>query len=288
MAEAGELREGAASEPEAATSPPRRSVYDVLWRSGLLNVGTIARREIGSYFVSPLGWVVGSLLILIVSLLGYFFGAVGQDQASLDSVFSLLPLLMVFLLPLFTMRQFAEEKRSGTLEMLLTSPIRDLELVIGKWLGTFVYYLALIAFTLVYVLLLVYYYPTKAAVHPLGLNLSLAALDYGQLIASYVAMILMGAMFSAIGVLMSSLTQNQIIAAVSAVAFLLVLWYVTGRVADFEQPPVRDFLQYLSGEARAADFTRGQVPLRDIVYFLSITVGALFLTTRILESRKWR
>jgi ABC-2 type transport system permease protein len=282
-----------ASEPEPEREADERGrapadTYDRVWRTGLLNIAAIARRELGTYFVSPLGWIVASFLILIVSLLGYVGGVVLQQQATLDNVMSLMPLLMVFLVPLFTMRQLAEERRSGTLEVLLTSPVRDWELVIGKWLGTFIYYLALIAFTLVYLLLIFTYFPSKTTLRPLGLAFDVATLDYGQILTSYIGLILMGAMFAAIGILTSSLTQNQIVAAITAIGILLIIWYSFSFIALFQPAVIGSFLEYVSGSTRSTGFTRGQIALSDIVYFLTVTVGALFVTVRVIESRRWR
>ena len=284
-------REPDAQAGQAGPQPERSGLYDPLWRTGLFNVGTIARRELASYFVSPLGWVVGALLVFLVSLLGYWGSVIAQQQASLDSVLNargLLAFLMVFLMPLYTMRLLAEERRSGTLEILLTSPVRDWELVVGKWLGTFLYYLVTVAFTLVYLVLLMRFYPNQAPVHILGLSLNVPTLDYGTLLSGYAGLVLLGATFAAIGVFTSSLTQNQIIAAIAGIGILLGFWFAFGLVANFVQPPVGDFLGYVDGSARLDAFSRGQVQLKDVVFFLTVTTGALFLTTRILESRKWR
>src|SRR5207248_8593357 len=128
---------------------------------GPLNVGAIARRELGAYFVSPVGWLIATVLVPFVSLF-FLLQVVFGDQATMDNVFSIIQFLMLFAMPAYTMRLLAEERRAGTLEILLTSPLGDWELVVGKWLGVVLFYLASITFTVVYLLLLMLLLPNKA------------------------------------------------------------------------------------------------------------------------------
>jgi ABC-2 type transport system permease protein len=274
-------------EPDPEPSPRSRAgLYGLVWRTGLLNVLTIARRELGSYFVSAMAWVVGALVILPVTVFGYLLPVIVGQQATLDNAFNLIAFLYLFLMPLYTMRLLAEERRQGTLEMLLTSPVRDWELVVGKWLAGFVFFCATIAFTLVYLVLLLIFVPTK--VHPFGLTwLSVGNLDPGLILSGYLGILIVGATFAAVGVLASSVTQNQIIAAVLGVVGLILLWYL-GVFSQFIGPPYDQFFDYVGGSNRNAAFARGQVQLKDAVYFASIIFGCLFLATRVLESRKWR
>ena len=273
----------------AAAAPPEepRSLYEVLWRSGLLNVGAIARRELTSLFVSPVGWVLGAIVILPVSLFGYESPVIGQQQAGLEGVFSIISFLALFLIPLYTMRVLSEEKRAGTLELVLTSAVRDWELVVGKWLGAVVFFLATNAYTLVYVVLLMLSLPDRAQLHLLGLTLTLPALDYGALLAGYVGLAMLAFSLCALGVLLSSLTQNQVIAAISGIVVMLLFWYL-GNFGGLLRPPFGDFVNYMGGANRYSSFGTGQLPLKDVVYFLSVTAAALFVTTRVIESRRWR
>jgi len=270
-----------------SAAPRRTGVYEVLWRSGLLNVLTIARRELGSYFVSAMAWVVGALVILPVSLFGYLLPVLTQNQASMDSVFSLIAFLMLFLMPLYTMRLLAEERRQGTLEMLLTSPVRDWELITGKWLGGFVFFVATIAFTLVYLGLFLYYLQDRVTLHLLGQSFTVGNLDWGTIASGYAGLLLVGATFTAIGVLASSVTQNQIIAAVLGVVGLMLLWYL-GIFSQFLGAPLDGFFEYVGGSNRYAGFSRGLIQLKDVAYFVSLIVASLFLATRVIESRRWR
>jgi ABC-2 type transport system permease protein len=247
--------------------------YELLWDSGLLNVLALARRELHGYFVSWIGWAVAALLLIPLTVFGYLGPVILNQTATMAQVFSTLPILLIFAMPLYTMRLIAEERSTGTLEITLTAPVRDWELVLGKWLGVQVYYVATLVPTLVYLLLLA---------HDAGGNL-----DYGSIAAGYVGLVLVGMAFGAIGVLASSLTRNQIVAAAVAWAALLVLWAL-GVLGLILQPPVADFFTYVGGSNRFAAFQQGDVQLRDVVYFLTLAAGALYLAGRVLDSRRWR
>ena len=253
------------------------AVHAVFWRTGLLNVAAIARRELGVLFVSPIGWVVAAVFTFLVSGFGFIGTVLAGQQATMEGVSNIITgLLSLILIPVLTMRLIAEERSQGTLELLLTSPVRDWELAVGKWLGAFVFYLLLLATTLVYVVLLAIYVPDKGA------------LDFGLIGATYIGMLLVGAASIAIGVLASALTRNQIIAYVVTLLGLLAIWYTAFLIGFFTTPPLSLFFDYVAGYYRYQAFSLGQVTLRDTVYFASLAVGALFLTTRLLESRRWR
>jgi len=287
---------------KAALEPSRPgfadAVHAVIWRTGVLNVAAIARRELAALFVSPVGWVVAGVFIFLVSGFG-FIGTVlvGQQsptsplivvgRATMDGVFGAITFLIVVLVPVITMPLIAEERSQRTLELLLTSPVRDWELVLGKWLGAFVFYVLLVATTLVYVVLLAIYLPDKATVSVAGLAVHIGALDFGLIGATYVGLLVVGASAIAIGVLASSLTKNQVIAFVIALLALFTIW-AASLLGLFTMPPLSLLFDYVSGYFRYQSFSLGQVTLRDTVYFLSLAVGALFLTTRVLESRRWR
>jgi ABC-2 type transport system permease protein len=274
--------------PAVADERGQLSLYERLWMTGLPTVGAIARRELGAYFVSPIGYVVAAVLVLPVSFLGYL-ARIGQGlPVTMDPIFGLIALLMVFFTPLYTMRLLAEERRTGTLEVLLTSPVRDWELVVGKWLGSFVFYLATIAFTVVYVVLLSVFTQTHYPATVLGLHLELPTVDYGRIVAGYVGVALVGAAWVALGLFASSLTSNQIIAAVVGVGLLLAFQYLFGTLATFLVSPYSDFFDYLNASNHAGSFSAGRLVPKDAVYFITLTAGALFLTTRVVESRKWR
>jgi len=265
------------------------AAHAVLWRTGMLNVAAIARRELGAVFVSPMGWVVAGVFTFLVSGFGFIGTVLAGQQATMDGVFGIITgLLTLILVPVVTMRLIAEERSQGTLELLLTSPVRDWELVVGKWLGAFVFYLLLVATSLVYVVLLAVYLPDKTTFSVAGLSIHVGALDFGLIAATYFGLVVVGAAAIAIGVLASSVTKNQIIAYVGSLFALLAIWYTAFLLARFTRPPLSLFFDYVAGYFRYQSFSLGQVALRDGVYFASLAIGALFLTTRLLESRRWR
>jgi ABC-2 type transport system permease protein len=264
-----------------------KGIYEPLYGLGVTRVLAIAGREVGSLLVSPIGWVITPIVIVVVSWFGYLTPVIVGQQASMDSVFGLIAFLLILpIVPLTTMRVLAEERRQGTLEMLLTSPVRDWELVVGKWLGSLGFFGLMFSFTLVYVGLFLVYLP-KVTVHPLGIPLTFGDVDFGLLLSGYLGLLALGASFIAIGVLCSSITQNQIVAAFLTFGALLVLYYC-GTASQFLLPPYSAFFDYLGAMNRYQGFSQGQIALKDAVYFLSLTFAALFLATRVLESRRWR
>jgi ABC-2 type transport system permease protein len=264
-----------------------RTRYDLAWDSGLLNVWAIALRELRAYFVSWMGWGVTALIVVLLSFFGYVVPVLGGQQAGLDGVFGVAPLLMVFATPLYTMRLLAEERSSGTLEVTLTSPVRDWELVVGKWLGVVLFYMATIACTLVYLLLLLHDEPGRTAVHLGHASVSVPDLDYGTILSGYVGLLLLGMAFCAVGLLTSSLTRNQIVAGTVALVVLLLLWAL-GSLSLVLTGPAGDFASYAGASNRFTSFTQGDLQLKDVVYFLTVSAGALYLATRALDSRRWR
>lgn len=275
-------------QPEPAEAEAASPAHDLLWRSGLLNVVTIARRELGVYLGSPLGYAAATFVVVIISVFGYISSIASQTPVSMGAIYRLLVYLMVFFVPATTMRQLAEEKRSGTLELLLTSPARDWEVVVGKWLGAFVFYIASTVFVFVYVLLLAHYSQSQAVVSVLGREFSIPNLEYGPVFTGYLAVLLAGAMFLAVGLLVSSLTSSQLVAV--AVGWGVLLLTVNGLplLSGILLQPYSDLVDYVSTYNRMQSLIEGQIVLHDVVYFLSVTAALLFLAVRVLESRKWR
>jgi ABC-2 type transport system permease protein len=259
---------------EAGEPGSADALHALLAPTGVLNVLAIARRDLAAMFVSPVGWVVAALFTFLVSGFGFIAPVLAGQQATMDGVFGVITnFLMVVLIPVVTMRVLAEERSRGTLELLLTSPVRDWEVTVAKWLGAFFFYVLLLATTLVYVAILRFY---------------VANLDLGLIAATYLGLLLVGGAAVAIGVLASSLTRNQIVAFFIAMVALLVTWYAGYLIGYFVAPPANLFFEYAGGFNRFQSFLLGQATLRDIVYFLSLIVGSLFLTTRVLASRRWR
>jgi ABC-2 type transport system permease protein len=239
---------------------------------------TIAKREFRSSFDSPLAYVV---ICLGLVMLGFFFFFVQDfwqlDRATLVTLFDAAPRgLSVLIVPVVTMRLLAEEKRSGTLEMLITLPVRDHEVILGKFLGAWGLVLVLIAATALYPIMMFW-----APWH-------LGAIDFRPVWSGYLGLVIFSSAAVAIGLLLSALTESQVIAFFITWA-LLALFTFLGWIATKALPAgtARDVLNFISFDARLAPFARGQIITRDVIYFLSITVGCLMAAFRALERRKW-
>jgi ABC-2 type transport system permease protein len=241
------------------------------------NVWTVAKREFNMYFASPVAYAFSFVILLV---LGVFFyadfvnAAVQQGSPDATRTISLFVTLLLFFSPAVTMRLMAEEQRTGTIELLLTAPVREWELVTGKWLAAFGFVTILVAASLIYALIL------RRFVSP--------GLDNGLLAASYLGLLLIVAAFLAVGVFVSTLFTNQIAAFFGIMAVSLLLWVISYPVQN-ATGPVAGVLQYLDFSNHFYNnFFRGVIDLTDITYFVSISVFFLFLAARTVESRRWR
>jgi ABC-2 type transport system permease protein len=236
----------------------------------VLTVLTIARRELEAYFVSPIAYIVTAAFLVIS---GYLFSLILIDlhQASLEILFANIIVTLLFITPLLTMRLLADEQRMGTLEVLMTAPVRDWEVVVGKFLAALGLFGVMLLFTLSYPFLI-----WRFGGSP----------DPGPIISGYLGLLLIAGAMLAIGTLTSTMTSNQMVAAVLCFGILLMLWLVdaASRVA----PSLAGLLTELSLRERYLDFARGAINLEDVVYYLSLVAGALFIATRVLESRRYR
>jgi ABC-2 type transport system permease protein len=179
--------------------------------------------------------------------------------------------ILLFTLPLITMRTYAEEKRSGTIELLLTSPLTDLQIVIGKFLGGMVLYVAMLAVTLVHMAFLFYF----------------GNPEWRPIATGYLGLLLMGGCFLSLGLFVSSLTRNQIIAGMVTFAVFLMFW-VINWIATFMGPTSQAVLNYLSITEHLNDFARGVIDTKHLVYYFSFIAFSLFLTVRAVDSERWR
>jgi ABC-2 type transport system permease protein len=238
---------------------------------------TIAKREFRSYFDSPVAYVVMCLSFLGLGLMFFHFrrGFWEMDQANMGVLFSYIPPgLSMLVVPVITMGLIAEERRSGTLEMLITLPVKDSDVIMGKYLG---------AVGLVLTLLLTSaLYPIMMFWKPWNLGL----LDWGPVQTGYLGLVLFSLAAVAIGLLVSSFTDSQAVAFFVTFFVLVFMWYV-GVAADWMGGSFGQALRYVSFETRMTGFMRGLLETRDVVYFLSITVLCLMVAFRKLESRKW-
>lgn len=238
----------------------------------------IAKREFRSNFDSPLAYIVICLGLILLGAMFFSWGGgfFQEDQASLARLFRFAPWgLSIFVVPAVTMRLLAEERRSGTLEMLITLPVKDHEVILGKFLGAWGLVLVLILTTALYPLMM-FWKP-----------FDLGSLDGGPVYSGYLALVLYSAAAVSIGLLISSLTESQPIAFLVTAALLFGLHIVGALSEGVPYPWLRAAIGFISFETRIEPFTKGLINTRDIVYFLSITVGCLMAAFRALERRKW-
>ena len=236
------------------------------------NIWTITWRELKAYFVSPLAYILIAAFTVAVGFL-FYLNLRASQQASLDSDFGLAIFLMMFFAPLLTMRLLAEEQRMGTLELLLTAPVRDYEIVLGKFFASLAVYIAMLVPTLWHWFILERY----------------GSPDTGPVLSGYLGVLLVGGAFLSIGILTSALSANQVVAAFVSMATLIMLWVIGAGVSfTAGTGPLADFLQFLTVTQHYQDFLNGVIDSQHIIYFLSIILVALFITTRLVESRRWR
>ena len=253
------------------------------------NVLAIAHKELRSYFVSPIAYVVvgffailfgyfyvASLSILLrVSMQAGMFG--GGPQSININEFMVRPLLsntaivLLFFLPFLTARAYSEEKRSGTIELLLTSPLSDLQIIFGKFLGAFTLFILMLSVTAIHMGILFWY----------------GEPELWPMLSGYLGLVLMGASFISLGLLVSSATRNQIVAGVITFALLLLFW-VLSWMADSAGPTTQGVLSYLSILEHFDDFSKGVIDTKHVAYYLSFIAFGLFLTAKSVESERWR
>jgi len=233
------------------------------------NIWPIYRKELKSYFNSPIAYIVITVFLLIS---GWFFATnfFLMGQATVRTALSVIPLIFIIFVPAITMRSLAEEKKSGTIELLMTMPTRDAEIVLGKFLAALTLLAIYLAFTLIYAL--------TASL--------LGNLDEGPTLAGYLGLLLLGGVYVAVGIFASSNSENQIVAFIIGIAIIFV-FFMLDKALMFVPGPLVSLFEYLSVDYHFNSISRGVIDTRDIVYYLSLTTFALALAVRSLESRKW-
>jgi ABC-2 type transport system permease protein len=237
----------------------------------------IAKREFRSYFDSPIAYIVICLSFFALGLMFFFLnGGFWQlDRASVSRLFESTPMGLSFLVvPVVTMRLLAEERRSGTLEMLITLPVKDSDVVIGKYLGALGLVLVLVLSTLAY--------PLAMFWRPWNLG----PIDGGPIASGYLGMVLFSCAAVAVGLLVSALTESQAVAFFITFFVLGALW-LFGDLASKAGGTLAIVLNYVSFQSRLNNFWRGLIDSRDVIFFLSVTVLSLMVAFRALERRKW-
>ena len=254
------------------------------------NILAIAHKEIKGYFGSPIAYaVIGFSAILFgwffINLLYYFdrmslqagmaLGggpeAVNVNEMLISPLFLNVSVILLFTLPLITMRTYSEEKRSGTIELLLTAPLTDVQIVMGKFIGALVLYAAMLGVTLIH----------------MGILFAFGNPEWRPVATGYLGLLLMGSCFLSLGLFVSSLTKNQIVAGMITFAVFLLFW-VINWIASFTGPTMQAVLNYLSITEHLNDFARGVIDTKHLVYYVSFIAFSLFLTVRSVDSERWR
>ena len=246
------------------------------------NIWTIAKREYNHYFISPLAYVVAFIILLP---LGIYFAVIvfatsqqafsGAPPPDISPITWLFCFLLVFTTPVLTMRLISDEARMGTLELLLTAPIRDFELVVGKWLSAFLFILTILAITLIF---------------PIILHFILVSpgIDQKLFLSAYLGVILVAGAFLALGVGISAIFTNQFAAFFVTFGLFFFLWFLVSLPASL-LPNGGDALNYLNMSSHFTEgFNAGNISLSDIVYYISLIALGLFVGTTAIEVRRWR
>ena len=254
------------------------------------NTLAIAHKEVRAYFASPIAYIVIGFFALLfgwfyIGILDWFvrqgmqmgqFGMQGPQNMNVNQQM-IRPLLLnmtvvfLFLLPLVTMRTYAEERRSGTIELLLTSPLTDLQIVLGKFLGAMVLYSAMLAVTMIH----------------FGLLFKFGNPDWKPLAVAYLGLFLFGGCFVSVGLFISSLTKNQIVAGAATFGVFLLLW-VVDWIGQSLGPTGESLTKYLSMTEHLDDFVKGVIDTKHLVYYVSFITFGLFLTMRSVDAERWR
>ncbi len=248
----------------------------------------ILKRELYVYFSSPIAYVVVTIFLL---LSGYFFysafayfsmvsmqamrmpgvGGINVTEMVLLPTLGNMSVIMLLMMPLLTMRLFAEEKKAGTLELMLSYPVRETELLFGKFTACIVVFFIMLVPTFLYPLFVWFY----------------AEPDIGPILTGYLGLFLMGTAFIALGIMVSSATENQIIAAAISFGAILMFWLI-GWSETFVGPVLGKVLSHMSLLEHFENFSRGVIDTRDIIYYINFNILFLFMTMRSLESKRWR
>ena len=229
----------------------------------------IFRRELFAYFYSPMAYIVISVFLIFT---GWFFTSqlFLANDSSLRTVFSTIPFIFIFFAPAITMRLLTDERRSGTIELLVTMPLSDIEIVLGKYFASLGLLVVALVFTLPYAITVVV----------------LGKPDAGMLVTGYVGLVLMGASYLAVGVFASTVSKNQVVSFIIAFMIIFALFLLDKFLAVMPSYLV-PFLQYLSIDYHYNNIGRGVIDSRDVVYYLSLIVFMLALAKLSIESRKW-
>jgi len=252
------------------------------------NTLAIAQKELKSYFAGPIAYVAIGLWAFLygyffVTILYYFLRqsmsmagmqgpqAVNVNQQLIRPVLQNVMIMILFVMPMVTMRTYSEEKRSGTIELLLTSPLTDWEIILGKFLGAMALYGAMLLVTMIHVVILFIY----------------GRPEWKPVVTAYIGLFLMGGCFISVGLLISSLTRNQVVAGIATFSVFLILWIITW-IGSFMGGTFDQLTQYLSIVDHLDDFSKGVIDTKHVIYYLSFITFGLFLTAKSVDTERWR
>lgn len=233
------------------------------------NIKTIYLKELKSYFNSPIAYII---MIVFLAIVGWFFTSsfFTNNISSMRSMFDIVPFVFLFFIPAITMRSFSEEKKQGTIELLLTKPVTDMELVVGKFLSAFMLMIIALLPTLIYLIVTIY----------------VGKIDAGPVIGGYIGLILLGAVYIGIGIFTSSLTENQVVAFITSFIIVFAL-FMMGKILMQISPSLVSAVEYISTDYHFSNISRGVIDSRDLIYYFSMIFFTIFLTKVSLESRRW-
>ena len=234
------------------------------------NILTIYKKELRSFFTTPMAYI---FLVVFALVNGYFFTNTFflYNQSDMRSLFGIVPLVYLFFIPAVSMGLISREKSLGTIEIITTLPVRERDIVIGKFLAGLSLILIALLTTLIHYITLI--------------NVG-TTIDHGAVFTVYLGLALLGGVYTAVGIFSSSLTENQVIAFIGGIA-IVITFFLMDKLLVFVPPGLAGLIQYLSTEFHLSNMSRGGIDTRNIVYFGSVIGFFLFMTTRVLESRKW-
>ncbi len=235
------------------------------------NINIIFKKELKSYFNSPMAYI---FLVVFAIVTGYFFTNTFFlfNQSNMRALFNIVPLVYLFFIPAITMSLIAREKNIGTMEVISTLPIKDVEFVVGKFLSALSLIALGLAFTLIHFFTLV----------NVGTNI-----DYGAVFTGYLGLLMLGSVYASVGTFASSVTDNQVIAFIISV-FIVLIFFLMDKMLYFMPVSIAGLIQYISVDYHLSNISRGVIDSRNIIYFASLIGFFLFITVRVLEIRKWR
>lgn len=246
--------------------------------TGPMRYLALLQRELQSYYLSPLAYLVlAAFLFFSGYSASYILDIYNTNRLdiSMRDIFYNLEFLAMFVVPLISMRLLAEERKSGTLEMLMTAPVTDLEVVLAKFTGSLLFWITLLVPTLIYYWVLVQH----------------ANIEHGSVITGYLGLVLLGALFLSIGTFVSAISKDQIVASLVTFVVLFILYTISGFAEAVDSKALgiswRDVIGYVGFMAHYDSFRKGVIDSRDVIYYVSVSAVFLFLAVRSLESRRW-